>query len=161
MMFTGIARLKPFSRSVATARGNGRRGLGLRTSVLALAGTIIAGPALARSAYDGDWSVLIMTSRGGCESSLRYGVAIEDGRIVTPEGSPAEVDGRVAPGGSVKVSVRAGPAWASGTGRLSGSRGAGVWRGEGGSGECAGTWVAQRRGSGAPLYNDAPQAVWR
>lgn len=44
------------------------------------------------------------------------------------------------------MSVRSGSQWADGSGRLAGNRGGGAWRGEGSSGSCDGTWVAERRG---------------
>jgi hypothetical protein len=46
----------------------------LQAFTLAAGCLTIATPAVARSAFDGDWSVVIMTSGGGCPSGLRYGV---------------------------------------------------------------------------------------
>jgi|GEM_PF-483114 hypothetical protein len=130
-----------------------------------LTGLLVDGPALARTPYDGDWSVLIMTRRGACEPAVRYGAEIIDGRVISPGGTPAAVNGRVSEAGSVRVDVQAGGQWASGIGRLQGNRGSGVWRGQGTSGFCAGTWVAERRGfapraaTGAPVYNYAPETA--
>ncbi len=120
-----------------------------------------AGPAFARSPYDGNWSVQILTRSGACEPAIRYGVAIIDGRVRNAGGTPAEVDGRVSPSGAVSVSVQSGDAWATGSGRLRANQGGGLWRGRGASGLCEGTWVAERRNaageeSGAPAYDYAP-----
>jgi hypothetical protein len=111
----------------------------------------IAAPAVARSAYDGDWSVVIATRGGACPPSVRYGVQIINGTVTSGQ---AQVQGRVSPNGTVRVTVQAGGQSASGSGRLTGARGGGVWRGQGNAGFCEGTWVAER--SGGPIYNYAP-----
>jgi BA14K-like protein len=137
------------------------------TSTLALASAGIAAPAYAQTtAYDGPWSVLITTSGGDCQSSIRYGVNISNGQIVNPAGGMVNVAGRVTPRGAVSVTVSAGNQWAVGSGRLGRLTGGGVWRGQGSSGICDGTWTAQRSGAtaqatGAPLYNYAPRPASR
>jgi hypothetical protein len=136
----------------------------LKLFVLAVIASAASAPALARSPYDGGWSVLIVTRSGACAPTSRYGVEIVNGRVIGPGGGAA-VRGQVSRAGAVSVSVRAQGQWASGYGRLGGSRGSGRWRGQGTSGSCAGTWVAQRSGfapgaeSGAPIYNYAPGAA--
>jgi len=132
----------------------------LQASALAAGCMTIAAPAVARSAYDGDWSVVIATRGGACPPSVRYGVQIINGTVVNTSGQ-AQVQGRVSPNGAVRVTVQAGGQWASGSGRLSSTRGGGVWRGQGNAGFCQGTWVAERsgvqaRGPGGPIYNYAP-----
>lgn len=131
-------------------------------SALVFAGLTL--PALARSPYDGAWSVTVMTRSGACEPTSRYGVQIYNG-MVTAGGGGADVRGRVSPGGGVSVAVQAGGQSAMGSGHLNMSRGSGVWRGQGSAGACGGTWVAQRVGGGAraeaegpgrPIYNYAP-----
>ena len=84
----------------------------LRSIVLAgaLMGAGIVGPAgtaLARTSYDGNWSVLIVTHSGACERALRYPVQISNGNVLS-EGGSASLQGRVAPSGAVRVSVSAG-----------------------------------------------------
>lgn len=137
---------------------------GLCASALLLAGLTVADTAFARTPYDGAWSVVVMTRGGACQSGMRYGVQIVNGQVVGGEGG-ASVQGQVAPSGAVSVAVQGGGQWARGSGRLSMSRGGGVWRGQGSAGTCQGTWVAQRVGGGAqaqverpgrPLYNYAP-----
>jgi hypothetical protein len=135
-----------------------------QATVLALAGIGVAGPAFAQSAYDGSWSVVIMTRGGACESGLRYGVQIVNGQVVSAAGGAADVRGRVGPSGAVAVSVQAGSQWANGSGHLSRTSGGGVWRGQGNAGTCSGTWVAQRSGYAPraegpqrPMYNYAPR----
>lgn len=137
----------------------------LLTSVLAVAGAGMSAPAAALTPYDGDWSVVITTHGGACQPSFRSSVEISNGVVLAPAGGAADVHGRVNPRGAVQVSVRAGDEWAVGSGRLGRVSGGGVWRGQGSSGFCDGTWVAQRRGgageaeaAGGPVYNYAPGA---
>lgn len=139
----------------------------LRASVVALACLAFAGPALASSAFDGDWSVVIVTRGGDCDPSLRYAVTITDGAVLNGGGSPVDVRGQVTRSGAVQVSVQAGNQWASGSGRLGRNSGGGVWRGQGSAGACEGTWIAQRRTDGVaaeapgrPVYNYAPRNSW-
>ena len=105
-----------------------------------------AATAVARTVFDGSWSVLIVTNSGSCDRAYRYGVQISNGNVVYDGGGPINLQGRVAPNGAVRVSVSAGSQHADGSGRLSRDRGGGVWRGQGSTGACAGTWEAERRG---------------
>lgn len=102
-------------------------------------------PAMAR-AFDGMWSVQIVTETGGCDRAYRYAVRISNGYVVNESGEAADLQGRVAPNGRIQVSVSAGSQQASGEGRLSTTTGSGTWRGEGSAGYCAGVWQADRRG---------------
>ena len=102
------------------------------------------GDAAAQSPFDGRWSVLINTDRGACERSYRAGVRIFNGYI-TANASGFSLDGRVSRNGSVRAVISAGGQAASGSGRLTRTRGGGLWRGRGSRGFCAGTWLAQRQ----------------
>ena len=113
--------------------------------VMALASVADAMPAHARTDFDGAWSILIVTREGPCEASLRYGVKVAGGTVINDGSAIASVQGRVSPRGAVRVLVRSGSQWANGSGYLSKSHGNGVWRGQGTSGTCVGTWVAGRR----------------
>jgi len=84
-----------------------------------MASALAPAPAFARTAYDGQWSVLIVTNSGPCDRANN---------------------------GAVKVRVWAGQQGASGTGRLSRTDGSGTWRGTGSMGTCSGVWSAERRG---------------
>ena len=128
----------------------------LCASALVLAGLTVADPALARSPYDGAWSVTVMTRGGACEPTSRYGVQISNGMVMAGDGGAA-VQGRVSPGGAVSVSVQAGGQSASGSGHLNLARGSGVWRGQGSAGARQGTWVAQRVGGGAQAQAEGPR----
>jgi hypothetical protein len=96
--------------------------------------------------FDGSWSVVINTLRGDCGSSLRYGVRIVGGHVVG-EDANYQVAGAVSPSGAIRVVVAEGGRSASGTGRLVGNSGSGVWRTS--SGECSGQWAAARRSGGS------------
>jgi hypothetical protein len=117
------------------------------TIVLALTGvtvTGVTGTAFARTVYDGDWSVQLATNSGACGASYRYGVRISDGMVIY-DGGMVSLQGRVTQKGSVRVNVQSGGQSANGYGRLTKNRGGGIWRGQGASGTCGGTWVAERR----------------
>jgi hypothetical protein len=96
---------------------------------------------VAPDAFDGSWSVAIITRSGGCDPSYRFRVEIIDGDVLY-EGQPA---GRVSRNGGVSVNISQGGQQAAGQGRLSRDQGTGVWRGNGSAGACAGVWQAERR----------------
>src|ERR1043165_637782 len=76
-------------------------------------------PAAARTPYDGNWSVLIVTQAGPCDRAYRYGLRIVDGSVIYEGSAPVNVAGRVYPNGLVNVGVWAGQRGPSGSGRLS------------------------------------------
>jgi hypothetical protein len=98
------------------------------------------------TAFDGDWSVVIMTQSGGCDRAYRYGVRIANGDVVYDGGGPVDLQGHVFSNGSVRVRVSGAGQEAQGQGRLSRTLGTGTWSGQGSLGSCAGTWQAERRG---------------
>ena len=114
-------------------------------AALAFSAALNPGPAAARTNYDGNWSVLIVTDSGPCDRGYRYGLSIRDGRVFYQGSAGVNVDGRVAPNGRVQVRVWAGSQSASGAGRLSTNYGSGTWRGAGSSSSCEGSWTAERR----------------
>ena len=111
-----------------------------------LAATVPASaPASARTNYDGAWSVLIVTQKGTCDRAYRYPVKIDNGSVGYAGSSSFTVSGKVGDNGSVVVKVARGSQSANGQGRLSSTDGSGQW--VAGSGECSGTWTAERRSS--------------
>jgi hypothetical protein len=98
--------------------------------------------AVARGAYDGDWSVVINTLRGDCDRSLRYSVRIVDNHVIAGESS-YRAAGRVEADGEIHVVVAEHGRTATGSGRLAGNNGRGQWRTS--TGQCAGSWTAVRR----------------
>jgi hypothetical protein len=107
----------------------------------------MAAPARAQAAYDGLWSVLIITNQGTCDRGYRYAVRIRRGAVAhaDPSSSSFNIRGRVNHGGSICVSVTRGDKRADGCGRMSRKSGVGKWRSS--RGECSGIWQAERRGS--------------
>src|SRR5262249_61820191 len=100
------------SRSEVVGPNTERRINGL-PRVLIPAGFLVvalsaASPSLARSNFDGDWSVVIETRGGACMPTLRYPVAISDGIVANGRGTPATIQDRVAPGGARRVTGQAG-----------------------------------------------------
>lgn len=99
----------------------------------------------ARTSFDGNWSVLIVTDSGSCDRGYRYGLSIRNGKVFYEGSAAVNVDGRVSPNGRVQVRVWAGSQSANGVGRLSRTYGSGTWRGAGSASSCAGTWTAEQR----------------
>jgi hypothetical protein len=113
----------------------------LTLSTLLAASAYAAIPAQAKTNYDGNWSVVIITEKGSCDRSYRYPVRISEGNVGYAGEASFNVSGRVAPNGKVTVSVSRGDKRASGSGQLFADSGTGSWSG----GECSGTWEAERR----------------
>jgi hypothetical protein len=118
----------------------------LRAGVLAFL-CIAAMPemASAQRAFDGQWSVLIVTQNGTCDRAYRYGVSIQNGGVHY-DGGVVNFTGRVAANGNVTVRVTSGSAFANGTGRLNRREGQGRWSGQSSGSRCSGYWTAERRG---------------
>jgi hypothetical protein len=95
-------------------------------------------------AFDGIWSVSIVTYNGDCSRAYRYPLRIWQGRVIKADDDPNyNVAGAVARNGAIGVTVAGGGQTASGTGRLRGNVGAGIWHTS--NGECSGRWTAERR----------------
>lgn len=109
------------------------------------AAALAPSPAAARTPYDGNWSVLIVTERGSCDRAYRYGLSVQNGSVIYEGSAAINVAGRVSKSGAVRVKVWAGQQGASGSGRLSRGSGRGVWRGIGSMGTCSGYWTAEQR----------------
>jgi hypothetical protein len=115
----------------------------LAATAIAAAALLGAAVAKAAPAYDGNWSVLIVTEKGDCDRGYRYPVKITNGSVGYAGQASFNVNGRVGNNGAITVTVSRGDKSARGTGALSGNSGTGVWKTS--SGECSGTWVAERR----------------
>jgi hypothetical protein len=102
--------------------------------------------ALARTMYDGRWSVSIVTEHGTCDRSYRYPVSIVNGVVErSAEGDQSfAISGKVTNTGALRVVVARGAQRAEGSGRLSPGGGQGKW--VSGTGDCFGYWTAERRG---------------
>lgn len=122
---------------------------GLLATALASAAAGVASSAFASSPFDGNWSVVITTRVGACDPTSRFRLQITNGAVVNEAANDVDVRGKVSRDGVVNVSVHSGDASAVAFGRLSGETGSGTWKGHGSNGECTGTWVAERRGTGA------------
>jgi hypothetical protein len=134
---------------VTTAKtpfGNGSRLLMLRTLATFLACVAFFQftpvPAKALPAYDGLWSVSIVTEKGDCDRGYRYPIRITRGVLTNAGDSSFTIIGSVGPTGLIQVTVSGGNSTASGIGRLAGKMGSGSWTGA----SCSGTWTAERRG---------------
>lgn len=118
------------------------------SAVSAVTAIILAAPvpAAAQAAFNGTWSVLIITNSGPCDRAYRYPLRVANGRVAYAGQADFNVSGTVRANGAVKVTVSRGNAHASGSGRLGGASGSGTWRGAGSNSACSGTWTAEKRG---------------
>ncbi len=99
----------------------------------------------ANTAYDGLWSVLIVTLQGDCDRAYRYPLRIVGSRVIQAEPDPSyQLYGAIGHSGAIRVIVARSGQWADGRGRLSDGRGQGQWHTS--TGQCAGEWTAMRRG---------------
>jgi hypothetical protein len=112
-------------------------------AVVAASTMIATSGSFAVPAYDGLWSVSIVTEKGDCDRGYRYPVRITNGVLANAGSVNISIMGKVQPTGAITVTVSAANKSANGTGRLSGDLGEGRWTG----GECSGTWTAERRPS--------------
>ena len=96
-----------------------------------------------KTSFDGNWSVLIVTEKGTCDRAYRYPVRISNGSVGYAGEASFNVSGSVGPNGMVTVMVSKGNQSARGSGQLSATDGSGRWVAS--SGECSGSWTAERR----------------
>ena len=101
--------------------------------------------AAGKANFDGAWSVLIVTQKGTCDRAYRYPVKISNGSVGYAGDAAFNVSGKVGDNGAVTVTVSRGNQSARGQGKLSATDGSGMWTA--GTGECSGTWTAERRSS--------------
>jgi hypothetical protein len=113
-------------------------------TLVAASATVATTSSYAVPAYDGLWSVSIVTEKGDCDRGYRYPIRIENGSLANAGSVTAiTINGKVQPTGAITVIVSSGSKSATGSGRLSGDLGEGHWTG----GECSGSWTAERRTS--------------
>ncbi len=97
------------------------------------------------AAYDGRWSVLVITESGTCDVAYRDGVTVENGVVRYLGESGIDVRGSVDNRGRVRVTIGRGEQSAEGTGQLTADSGWGTWSGRSPSSRCSGRWEAERR----------------
>ncbi len=113
-------------------------------TLVAASATVATTSTYAVPAYDGLWSVSIVTEKGDCDRGYRYPIRIQNGALANAGSVTAiSINGKVQPTGAITVIVSSGSKSATGSGRLSGDLGEGRWSG----GECSGSWTAERRTS--------------
>ena len=122
----------------------------LSLTVGVLAGLAVASGAEATTkraaspnAYDGRWSVMVITEQGACDRASRLSLGISNGRIEMADAMAAAA-GTVDKRGRVAVRVMQGADVLAASGSLGAGSGSGKWRAP--SKQCAGRWEAERRG---------------
>src|SRR6188472_2078156 len=96
-------------------------------AILSASALPASAPAFAKSNYDGQWSVLIVTQKGTCDRAYRYPVKIDNGSVGYAGEASFNVSGKVGDNGAVTVRVARGSQSANGQGRLSSTDGSGQW----------------------------------
>ena len=114
----------------------------LIANVIGCACLTLATAAEARTSYDGPWNLVFVTQRGSCDATYNFSVNINDGVVTHP--NLVKFSGAVGRSGAVQASVTVQNRHASGSGRLTGDAGRGIWSGHTGGGRCSGYWTAQR-----------------
>ena len=116
-------------------------------ALAAIATTASSVPPAMAAKFDGNWSMLAVTTRGHC-GVIPMGLEIRRGRIQSTGGSfalyPIQISGSVSSNGQVRMKAVAGPRVAQGTGRFAKYQAKGTWKGRGPSGLCSGVWNANR-----------------
>lgn len=110
-------------------------------TLVAASATFAATGSFAVPAYDGLWSVSVITEKGDCDRGYRYPIRIENGTLVNAGSAAFTITGKVLPTGAITVTVSAAGKSATGVGKMSPTGGEGQWSG----GSCSGTWTAERR----------------
>lgn len=106
-------------------------------AILLLAAATVS-PASAAN-FDGEWNVHIASNRPSCGGGQSVSIGITKGQVASTN-AMVTASGRVAEAGAISVMLKSGLKRANGSGRLSGTSGAGTWHGD----LCSGTWTAQR-----------------
>ena len=86
---------------------------------------VLISGAEARSAYDGSWDLIFVTQRGACDPTYNFSVNITNGIVTHP--NLVRFHGYVARSGAVRASVTVQHKFASGSGKLTGNSGRGVF----------------------------------
>lgn len=124
------------------------RGTVLLGLLLAASATAVAAAPSAKvdrsRAFDGRWSIEVVTERGECDRAYRYGIRIENGEARYDGTGDFTIAGRVTGSGAVKGSISRGEDRASVVGTLAGRSGSGSWTTSGAT-VCSGRWNAERR----------------
>jgi hypothetical protein len=120
---------------------------GLVLAPLMLAGAFMAAPQrpAGAAAFDGSWSVVIITENGTCDRAYRYPVRVVNGELRYEGEAGIAISGRVDGSGKLNATISRGEQSASGTGRLSRTAGSGTWSGKSRTSACSGRWEAERR----------------
>jgi hypothetical protein len=114
-----------------------------RTLVAAVAGVVGTGAAYAipNAAFDGSWSVQVISRQGRCDS-YKWNVDVSGGRIAHVQDDIVQATGGIDRHGRVSITLTHGSDAMMATGEMRGKAGAGSWTSE--SLNCSGEWRAER-----------------
>jgi hypothetical protein len=119
--------------------------------------SLLAGPVIAGTPYDGVWDVTVETRTGSCDPSAQFRLTVQDGKV----SGAANITGTVAHEGMVKVTLNGAYAF----GQLDGHAGSGRWNTASAGKPCSGHWQAtkssiQRNGPNAGIAETVLGSVW-
>ena len=94
-------------------------------AILMACATAPCGAALAAAkspqAFDGSWSVLVVTRQGQCDAAYRWTIGVRGGRVTELGDNIARASGSIAPDGRVSVTLTRNADVLLATGRLRGA----------------------------------------
>jgi hypothetical protein len=93
------------------------------------------------NAFDGTYSVEVVTERGTCDKDYRWAIAVADGRVASAGGPDAS--GHISLDGLVTLVFQIYKDYANVSGRISGTLGQGTWSSP--TLRCTGYWRAERQ----------------
>ncbi len=120
------------------------------SGVLVVAAALLASApaAHAQRAFNGNWSVEVVTERGNCDRAYRFAVIIENGHVRYGGREGINISGTVNARGTIRSSIAADGLRAEVQGRLRAQDGTGTWS-IAGNRTCSGVWNAERRAAPA------------
>jgi hypothetical protein len=98
--------------------------------------SLLAGPAIAGTPYDGVRDITVETKAGSCDPSAQFRLTVQDGKV----SGAANIIGTIAHEGMVKVTLNGAYAF----GQLGGHFGSGRWNAASVGKPCSGHWQATK-----------------
>lgn len=113
----------------------------MRTLLVALAFAAALPAAAHAASFDGNWSILAVTTSGSCDKAYRFPVTVSGGTVTYAGSAATQASGRIDASGRVRVAFNRGAQKLDASGAARGAAGSGKWQ----SKSCAGTWTAEKR----------------
>ena len=105
------------------------------------AGSLSPALASAAGAYDGNWSLSVVTEKGSCDG-YRWTVVVANGQVRQINDVPLQASGAISANGQARFQFVSSSDKVSVSGQMSAATGRGSWQSP--SRDCAGRWEASR-----------------